>query len=590
MAEWKPKGAVAEEDWTPSGAIAEESEPVREDWGDAGARAAPGPRDPSSIAPDPFGPNDMPLNERPGPTLLGIQFPNEHTMRGAVASFLQGPVLNLADEMAGLKAEERAAWGGATPEQGHEAYLRGRNAVRAVEGDFREANPKKAFGLTVAGGAGFGGPVQGAGSGAMKYLPAAVEGAVAGAGNADEAEDMAAQAVFGVPMGVLGQFLGEKAGQGIGWGVQKGAQFLAPHLGGVAGDRLSAWAAKAAAERALKASGYIQKDFPKEDAKRLALLNRGERLLEEPGLITPGATTATIGDRLEPLKQEAGERVGQYLAQAGDAAPVPSLTTGGGQFNAFAFADRVEREVLAPARKDPSLAQQAGTIRRWLDRLRRTARDAEASGEDFSFALANEMKGNLQKTIFSDRGDPLKNKELANRMQRLFIEAIDEQAAPMLGDDALRGFQQARSDYGTFTNAFEKAVQGENRTVGNQFFGLGDRLTAETAATVGGGIPGAAAAAIMSKLVRGRADSTAAAGLRSIANSDRLTRGLNTLSQADWLEDLARTNPEALGRWGAYLGAAASRSPEALDQAHYELGMTEPDYQERRRRAGGQEP
>jgi hypothetical protein len=62
-----------------------------------------------------------------------------------------------------------------------------------------------------------------------------------------------------------------------------------------------------------------------------------------------------------------------------------------------------------------------------------------------------------------------------------------------------------------------------------------------------------------------------------------------SIAGADWLDDLARTNPEALGRFGAYLGAAASRSPEALSVAKYELGQLDPEYQEERRRQGGQQ-
>jgi hypothetical protein len=62
------------------------------------------------------------------------------------------------------------------------------------------------------------------------------------------------------------------------------------------------------------------------------------------------------------------------------------------------------------------------------------------------------------------------------------------------------------------------------------------------------------------------------------------------LSGADWLQQLAATDPQVLGRWGAYLGAAASRTPEALDATHNMLGQTEPDYQERLRKAGGQTP
>lgn len=63
---------------------------------------------------------------------------------------------------------------------------------------------------------------------------------------------------------------------------------------------------------------------------------------------------------------------------------------------------------------------------------------------------------------------------------------------------------------------------------------------------------------------------------------------LEWLPQGDWLDELARTNPEALGKWGEYLGGAAANSTEKLAQAKYELGQLDPEYQEERRRQGGQ--
>lgn len=52
------------------------------------------------------------------------------------------------------------------------------------------------------------------------------------------------------------------------------------------------------------------------------------------------------------------------------------------------------------------------------------------------------------------------------------------------------------------------------------------------------------------------------------------------------MDRVARENPEALGKWGEYLGSAASQSPESLSMAKYDLGQTDPDYQQQRRKQG----
>ena len=121
------------------------------------------------------------------------------------------------------------------------------------------------------------------------------------------------------------------------------------------------------------------------------------------------------------------------------------------------------------------------------------------------------------------------------------------------------------------------------------------------------------AAALASKLLRGRMDSTAARAADALAKSPTLQALANASPEVvggygavvggvagqvigdamfsappgeDWMDKVARENPEALGKWGAYLNGAAAQSPEALSMAKYDLGQTDPEYQQQRRKQG----
>jgi hypothetical protein len=191
--------------------------------------------------------------EASGTVPRGI-IPDEGTARGAVASALQGPTYNWADEVAGLvRASQTAPWdpavrarvderasayvaGGMDPdaarqrafkdiyEPGGVLYREGREAFRNVESAFRKENPAAAFALTAGSGAALGGPVQVTGKGLARYLPALVEGGIAGAGSTEEAGDIGEAAAVGAPLGVAGQAFGEVAGDVIGEGVRRAGQ------------------------------------------------------------------------------------------------------------------------------------------------------------------------------------------------------------------------------------------------------------------------------------------------------------------------------------------------------------------------------
>jgi hypothetical protein len=190
---------------------------------------------------------DAPVAEavRAEPSVLGSAI---STARGAVASVLQGPAMQWADEAAGLLTQRDDALrymreGGQKPNL-EQSYRDGREKFRDVENAFRDENPAAAFALTTASGALLGGPIQSRAPGLARYIPALVEGGINGAGAALEAADMAEAAAVGAPFSVGGQALGEAAGQALG-----GA---ARWVSGKAGQRVTD-AAKTAADAEAKA-------------------------------------------------------------------------------------------------------------------------------------------------------------------------------------------------------------------------------------------------------------------------------------------------------------------------------------------------
>jgi hypothetical protein len=448
------------------------------------------------------------------------------------------------------------------PGDAQRVYGDTRDAARGTLQQAREDNPKSFFAGEL-GGAVLTAPVTG-GGGAARAMGLGALGGI-GASEADDVGGIGRDAATGAAFGYAGQQLGEVlgeaavpvgrwAGQKIGNALSEGSTNLQEGLGGFA------------RERALKAAGYIQKDFPRERGKRLALLERGQTLLDEPGLITPGASAANIGTRLEPLKQRTGEQIGDFLDAADSQAAAADLAFTGGTFNPYQFLSRAREEVVTPAIRDPSLSSQGRTLDRWLQRMRTTDQELAMEGQPFSFRLANEYKGNLQKGIFNNRGDISKNKELANDLQRVLTEEIDTQATPLLGREQVAQFQEARRRYGTFKEALDKATQGENREMGNQFFGLGDRMTAETAASMSLGPVGSAGVGLASKMLRGRADSTAAYLSNQVADSD-------------WLRALVDTDPAAVEAFMAHVGAVGGRAAGEAAVHHWNQAATDPDYQ-----------
>lgn len=381
-------------------------------------------------------------------------------------------------------------------------------------------------------------------------LRGAAEGALGGLGSSEA--DLLGGDVLGAAADVA---LG--AGLGAGAGALGGA--IARRLPGAAKGAQEGLE-DAARERALKAAGYIQKDLPKQAGPRARLMERAGLLLDEPGVITPGASAEAIGERAAAAAQGYGEDViGKLLQQADEA---------GASFNpsrflegAYALADEVAG--------DPALRPQAMRLRSLARGYLQKAWQLAEEGKPFTFQDANKLKGSLQAAIFDGRGDVRTNYEIANRLQRLFTDEIDSQLEGALGKDAAILFRDAKLRYGALVGAAEKGAQGANRSLGNNFLGLPDYLAANAAAAVGGGPVAAAATGAISNAIRGRMDSAAAIALRGLSG--------NAL-----LKKVAEAAPEMLGQFAGPITAAIARGAggdeAALSAVDYVLQQTSPEY------------
>jgi len=576
---------------TPPEDVDWEDDPPREDWMDAtrsGASVVQPPTPAESVSPVAYGPVENPA-------------PPVGTIEAFIRSFGQGALKQGSDEVAGALISKAAAGDTA---QG-DVYRRYRDVTRADLANAEAQHPVASFVGNTLGDIGSdyllslaGVPVQsqpyqiasGAFTGLMGSEGDLTQPTASGLAQAGADGALGGAAAYALPL--AGRYLGAKA-----------APYLSRAAGAVGdwwGDTgAQRWLENTARERALKAVGYIQKDFARGAPRRQRLIDNAQLLLDEPGLITPFASKAAIADRVEPLVEREGRNVGRYLDMA-DANALERDWVGiptnplryeaearrlqdagqwrGGSFNPYEFMDTAREDVVKPFMNSPTMRPAGEGIEAWLQRLDDTASNRlPRDAEPFTFRRANEYKGEVQNAVFNDRGDVRDtiNAAAQNDLQRVLTRSIDDQASRYLEPEQLMLFQDARRRYGAFVDALPKSIQGANRDLGNNALGLKDMDAAQTAAQMGAGWL-APAVALGSKLVRGRADSFAA-------------RTADSLAHPIWLQDIASAEPELLGRWGQYLGAAAARSPEVLGLTHSSLAETDPEYQQRMRLLGGQD-
>lgn len=527
----------------------------------------------------------------PHPPLPGPWKPVERTplqrfgdwVEGKARAALAGPLSyglgNFADEAAGHVGARRTIFdaikaGPSVPIPSWEAaYTARRNEYRRAEDALRDEHPVTFHGtgmlasLLAPGPAAATGPMAAAKAGALMGAIGGLGGSEADLVNptlgslGEAALDTAKGSAFGAAVGAGGQQAAQRGGEFIRW----------------AAEKAQPWLEETAATRALKAAGYIAKDLKALNKRDMDLaLEQGQTLLDEPGLITPGANVSTIRERLAALKDDYGEQIGRFLEEADET---------GRKFDIEPFLQRVESEVIGPVADDPVVKNGVNEIRRIVEGYRQRAQN---SGGGLSFREANAMKSRMQDHMVNwgnawNENSPGAHADVfAKQTQNLFLNSIDDQLGGVLGKGAQDDFKNVKRLFGTFKEALQKANERDAAQRGNNAIGLKDYLA-------GVGALGASMATNSPAPALMAAGATALNRVATERGSSVAAVAANKLSQSELLRDLVTSNPQALGEWGARLSQAAARGPGHMELEDWMLAQTNPEYAEQRRRALGAE-
>lgn len=528
-------------------------------------------------------PDTTPYPPLPGPWKPPVRTPlqrfgdwAEEKARAALAGPLSYVLGNFADEAAGHVGANRTIFdaikaGPSVPIPSWEAaYTARRNDYRRAENALRDEHPLTFHGAGLAaslfapGPAAASGPMAAAKSGALM-------GAIGGLG-ASEA-DLVNPTLGNLGEAALDTAKGSALGAAVGAGgqqaFQRGGEFAR-----WAAEKAQPWLEETAATRALKAAGYIAKDLKALNKRDMSLaLEKGRTLIDEPGLITPGASISTIRERLDGLVDETGEHIGTILREADGK---------GVKYDIEPFLRRVEDEVLGPVAGDPVVERGSNEIQRIVDGYRKRSQDMGG----LTFEEASKMKTRLQKHMINwgnawNENSPGAHSDVfAKQMQHLFLESIDDQVGDLIGAGAKADLKVAKGRYGTFIEALQKAGERDAALKGNNAIGLKEYI--------------AGLGALGASMNTDSVSPILATGGVMLANKAATERGssvaavtANRMSQSEFLRDLITSNPQAMGEWGARLSQAAARGPGYLEMEDWLLAQSNPEYAEQRRRAMG---
>lgn len=645
-------------------------------------------------APAPARLYDTAVNLGIATNLLPFGAPSEAALRGALASFTQGPTMSWADEAAGLLSARDAGLrnmvqGKASPDAatledlvrsymaqstsaeeardmarerlygfGGSKYIQGRNGFRDAEGAFREDHPVDAFGLNVLGGAALGSPVSVEGSAAYnvlphaawaaaprvaraaRYIPALAEGALSGAGAAEESSDMGRAAAVGAPFGVAGQAMGEGLGAAAGaigqWIGQsrlftgliqpsKAAEYLrSKHVGGLTVGQMAPDSYLAQMEEAsMSAAGVgpaikAQRDVARQQWQQAVLREAlppgqdaavGDDIGEQMASVFGGFDSVYNSVKGHPIDPRAPlaalKAVDDPTIYASDGTrrqvakfvkdqitalkPRPDGAFDSGEVLALrSFLRQELRNLPDDARQDRALLQ--GTVDLLSDAL-----DTELPPDVAATLRAADRQYVKAKTVGDavgrarDQQDGFTTKQMSTAIAQNTPTAIYQQG----GGGELRRLAQAG----------ESALAPKIPITGARLLSAGPvpYLTGPMAYAMN--LPGPKSAllgrtALQQSVVQGTAGLqdalTGPTGRLGVATANAQRNRAESSpvpvpDGPDWISTVATTQPEILGKWGQYLNTAAMQGQEALGQAHNRLAETDSEYQALMRRLGGQD-
>lgn len=392
--------------------------------------------------------------------------------------------------------------------------------------------------------------------GAGTYGQAAALGAAAGLGD-NEADltrptvagvgDAVSDTLKGAAFGIAGQYVGDAAGRAV------------PAIA----KRLVKPVEDFAAMRALNAAGYAKAEL-KPIIKRGGVeraVEMGQTLLDEPGVIQAGKGIDSVLEGVEGARASWGEEMGALLQEA-DAT--------GAVFDMGRVARRVIDEVIQPNLGDPAIEREVGAV---AGLLRKYLTKAQQEG-GLSFSEANKLKSTLQNgqinwgNHWNNYGPSHFLEKYQMALAGIFTDEIDNQIGRAAGPEVGEAFKAAKRKAGVFIDATAKAKNLNAAVQGNNGVSLKDL---SVGAVAGGGVPGVLATAA-SKMGRERGAASLARGADNLATS---------------LDQIARTNPEALGRYAGVVTSALARGPDALRAVEKVLNDTDPAWRAMRQKQQG---
>jgi hypothetical protein len=357
------------------------------------------------------------------------------------------------------------------------------------------------------------------------------------------AEKLAASGFMGMVLGGAGGGLLSLGGSGLSSGARLLKEDLLP-----AGASLSGKLDDFAKERALKASGFIQKDLKKLRAEKQDDI---ADFLLESGVMKAGDKVDDIQARAVSMLQEEGAKIGAVYKEA-------DRLTGGGAFDFQKVTDRIQKEVVDGA--NPTERAMLANVRKMLREYRKEAEKGAAS-----FEFAHAARADLDDTINWAMDAKLAGK-LSQKMRGIFddelkrqIDLVEMQAVKK--STLVDALEAANNRYGKLASIAKTSTEGVNRAVGNRSpLAFSDQLWGMSGlgagAILGGGVVPAlglsAAASIANKIARERGNAAVAISLHKLLKSGRvdavlkaLDGGLDKLTKGA-IDDAMQTGRKAL--------------------------------------------
>lgn len=279
----------------------------------------------------------------------------------------------------------------------------------------------------------------------------------------------------------------------------------------------------------------------------------GRRMLDE-GIVTPGASQATIARRASEKLEEAGREIGAIRKTLEKSTLRPSLPT---------IAERFQQEVAAPLSAMPLGEREIAPAAEFLEAM--VAKGGESPSFDTIWKYRRKLDDMLAGEYAKIPGSPSKAGADAMMQLRGIIkseyEAAAERAAVDLGDDVATKLRLANAKYGELADITKIATKEAAGAAANRAISLSDNMWG-----MGGFValgPKGLALAAANKVMREYGNQVAATALNRVSKVEGIAKAaqafdtkLNTAVSAFF----GKGKPIAAARTAEKVSPAATRA------------------------------